>query len=299
MMLGVATVVLTASLAAAEPAYLPYYVVMDPPIVYPGAVVRIQIRAPRDASAGTVLVAGRRFQGEIANGVFTAYFAVDIDTLPGPYELQYDVGSRSGTRTVTVRARRFDEEGLWKGGISRNDQAVEEMTVRNVQLLALWNRTALTRSWNGGFRTPVRGGNIQTPFGVRKSDDEHIGAPHTAVDLAAAAGENVVSSNWGTVALVGDAPNGKFVAIDHGLGLYTFYSGLGEVTAVQGRAVDGGAVIGRMPAGRSVLHFGARLGGAHVDPITLPGIDLKVPELPESARRAPKEERFRTSDYDY
>ena len=145
MMLGVATVVLTASLAAAEPAYLPYYVVMDPPIVYPGAVVRIQIRAPRDASAGTVLVAGRRFQGEIANGVFTAYFAVDIDTLPGPYELQYDVGSRSGTRTVTVRARRFDEEGLWKGGISRNDQAVEEMTVRNVQLLALWNRTALFR----------------------------------------------------------------------------------------------------------------------------------------------------------
>ncbi|HYC00651.1 MAG TPA: M23 family metallopeptidase [Candidatus Limnocylindrales bacterium] len=290
---------MTASLAAAEPAYLPYYVVMDPPIVYPGAVVRLQVRAPRDASTGTVTIAGRRFQGEIANGVFTGFFAVDIDTLPGPYELRYDIGSRSGTRVVTVRARRFDDAGLWKGGISREDQAVEELTVRNIALLALWSRTNLTRLWNGGFRTPVGGGNIHTPFGVRRTDDERVGAPHTAVDLVGGSGETVVASNWGTVALVGQAPNGKFVAIDHGLGLYTFYSGLGEVAVEQGRSVNGGTAIGRMPQERSVLHFGARLGGAHVDPITLPGIDLKVPDLPAEARRQPKEERFRTSDYDY
>ena len=52
------------------------------------------------------------------------------------------------------------------------------------------------------------------------------------------------------------------------------------------------------PSSKGVLHFGARLAGAQVDPVSLPGITLKVPAL-SGEKRAPKEEKDRISDYDY
>ena len=289
-----------AGTAAAEPAYLPYYAVMDPPIVYPGAVVRFQIRPAADADTGTVLVAGRRFQGEIKEGIFSAYFAVDVDTLPGPYTLSYDVGSRRGTRTVTVRARRFDEEGRVAVPISRDDQAVEDLTRGNPRLVSLWNRVTLERYWSDSFLTPVPG-VVGAPFGMRKTVDSSAAMPLTSVGLVSTSAASVVAANAGTVALVADVPGGKVLVIDHGLGVYTYYAGLAKVVVGEGKSVARGAEIGKLPGGsRPVLHFGARLGGADVDPITLPGIQLHVPDLlPEAAHRAPSEERYRAHDYDY
>lgn len=289
--------------AAAEPAYLPYYVVMDPPIVYPGAVVRLQIRPAADAETGTVLVAGRRFQGEIKEGIFSAYFAVDVDTLPGPYALSYDVGSRHGTRTVTVRARRFDEEGRVAVPISRDDQALEELIKGSPRLISLWNRVTLERSWSDSFLTPVPG-VVGAPFGMRKTVDSSTAMPLTSVGLVSDSAASVVAANRGVVVLVADAPGGKFLVIDHGLGVYTYYAGLAEVAegvTEQGKPIARGAAIGRLPAAaHPILHFGARLGGADVDPITLPGIKLRIPDLlPEATHRAPSEERYRAHDYDY
>lgn len=285
--------------AAAESAYLPYYAVMDPPIVYPGAVVRFQIRPPADAVTGTVLVAGRRFQGEIKEGIFSAYFAVDVDTLPGPYTLRYDVGSRGGSRTVTVRARRFDEEGRVAVPISRDDQAVEDLTKGSPRLVSLWNRVTLERFWSDSFLTPVAG-VVGAPFGMRKTVDSSAGRPLTSVGLVSVSAAPVVAANRGVVVLVAEAPGGKFVVVDHGLGVYTYYAGLAEAVAEQGKPVARGAELGKLPAQeRPVLHFGARLGGADVDPITLPGIQLRIPDLLPAAQRMPSEERYRAHDYDY
>ncbi|MBI5506658.1 MAG: M23 family metallopeptidase [Deltaproteobacteria bacterium] len=289
-----------AGTVAAEPAYLPYYAVMDPPIVYPGAVVRLQVRPAADADTGTVLVAGRRFQGEIKEGIFSSYFAVDVDTLPGPYTLTYDVGSRHGTRTVTVRARRFDEEGRVAVPISRDDQSLEELIKGSPRLISMWNRVTLERSWSDSFLTPVPG-VVGAPFGMRKRVDSSTAMPLTSVGLVSESAAAVVAANRGVVILVADAPGGKFIVIDHGLGVYTYYAGLAEVVAEQGKPIARGAAIGKLPAGaRPVLHFGARLGGADVDPITLPGIQLRIPDLlPEATHRAPSEERYRAHDYDY
>lgn len=296
-----AVVAMAPGKAAAEPAFLPYYAVMDPPIVYPGAVVRLQVRPPAGAATGTVLVAGRRFQGEIRDGMFSAYFAVDVDTLPGPYVLSYDVGSRHGTRTVTVRARRFDEEGRVAVPISHDDEAVEDLTRGSKRLVSLWNRVTLDRYWSGSFVTPVPG-VVGGPFGMRKTVDESRAAqPLTSVGLISKSEASVVASNRGIVALIADAPGGKLVVIDHGLGLYTYYAGVAETEVEEGQVVTRGANIGKLPARRQpVMHFGARLGGADVDPITLPGIEMKIPDLlPEAAHRAPSEERYRQHDDDY
>ncbi|HEY2773443.1 MAG TPA: M23 family metallopeptidase [Candidatus Binatia bacterium] len=282
-----------------EPAqHLPYYVVMDPPIVYPGAVIRLQVRPPAGAGGGTVTVAGRRYLGQIEDGMFVVYFAVDIDTLPGPYEMTYDVGSRHGSRVVTVRPRRMDDEARNERPISRDDLALEDLARSNPRLVSLWNRITLDRYWNGAFESPSSGPMVAT-FAMRRTSEESLGDPHTGVDLAARPGSDIAASAQGIVALVADVPGSKIVVLDHGLGLYTYYAGLGDVYVSEGDWVHHGAPIGRMPANsRAALHFGARLAGAQVDPTSLPGITLRVPEI-SGEHHAPKEEKDKKSDYDF
>lgn len=275
--------------------HLPYYVAMDPPIVYPGAIMRLQVRPPAGAGGGSVTIAGRRYLGQIdENGLFVAYFAVDIDTLPGPYELAWDVGSRHGSEIVTVRARRMDLEGRDVTSLSREDLQVEHLVRTHPRLVSLFNRITLERYWSGAFEAPSSG-RMTATFAMRRATETSLGAPHTGVDLAARG--QVIAANVGTVALIASGPGSKIVVIDHGLGLYTYYFGLGEVFVEEGTWVKRGMTIGAMGA-RDTLHFGARMAGAEVDPVSLPGISLKVPAV-SGDRRAPKEEKDRTSDYDY
>lgn len=300
--LACATMIIAASATAradedGESRRPPYYVVMDPPIVYPGAIIRLQVRPPAGASGGSVFVAGRRYLGEIEDGLFVAYFAVDIDTLPGPYELAYDVGSRHGTRVVTVRARRMDEEGRGEKGLSKDDLITEELVRSNPRLVSLWNRTTLERYWQGAFDTPSKAPMAAT-FAMRRTTEDSLGSPHTGVDLATRGGSEVIASGAGIVALIADAAHARLVVIDHGMGLYTYYFGLGEVFVDQNSWIRRGAVIGHMPRSRSMLHFGVRLGGAQVDPVSLPGIALKVPAI-SGEKRAPKEEKDKRNDYDF
>jgi murein DD-endopeptidase MepM/ murein hydrolase activator NlpD len=279
--------------------HYPYYVVMDPPIVYPGAIMRLQVRPPAGANGGSVTIAGRRYMGQIEDGLFVAYFAVDIDTLPGPYDLAWDVGSRHGTRVVTVRQRRMDDAARGERGITKEDQQVEDLVRSHPRLVSLWNRVTLERYWSGAFQTPS-GGRMLATFAMRRATEQSLGRPHTGVDLDARGGSDVIASGVGSVALVADGPGGpggdKIVVIDHGFGLYTYYFGLGQVLLDEGDWVRRGAVLGKM--GKGPLHFGARLAGAEVDPVSLPGIALKVPAV-SGEKRTPKEEKDRTSDYDF
>jgi murein DD-endopeptidase MepM/ murein hydrolase activator NlpD len=280
----------------ARPRRYPYYVVMDPPIVYPGAIMRLQVRPPAGATGGSVTIAGRRYLGQMEDGMFVAYFAVDIDTLPGPYDVSWDVGSRHGTNTVTVRQRRMDDEGRGEKGISKDDQIVEDLVRSNPRLVEIFNRVTLERYWSGAFVAPT-GGRMIATFAMRQASEERLGPPHTGVDLDARGGSQVIASNIGSVALVATGPGGnKIMVVDHGYGMYTYYYGLGEVMLDEGDWVRRGAVLGTM--GKGPLHFGARLGGAQVDPVSLPGIALKVPAM-SGEKRAPKEEKDRTSDYDF
>lgn len=300
---AVAVVAVTAGNAAAESQMEAdktpsYYVAMDPPIVYPGAMVRLQVRPPAGASGGSVSIAGRRYLGDLEDGLFVAYFAVDIDTLPGPYELSWDVGSRKGSRIVTVRARRMDEEGRSIRSLTREDLHVEEIVRSNARVLSIWNRTTLGRYWKGAFHTPA-GGPMVATFAMRRTSETSLGDPHTGVDIATAAGATVESAGDGVVVAVADTSGARLVIVDHGLGLYTYYFGLGTTFVDEGDFLRQRKPLGQMPASRSTLHFGARLGGAHVDPVSLPGISLKVPALSGDAKRAPKEEKDRQNDYDF
>ncbi len=70
---------------------------------------------------------------------------------------------------------------------------------------------------------------------------------------------------------------GKSVILDHGWGMYSMYFHLSEVRVREGDRVRGGDIVGLAGStGRASgphLHWGIRLNGARVDPLSLIGLN--------------------------
>lgn len=255
-----------------------FYVVLDPPIVYPGAVVRFRAGVPRGLRTGTVTMDGRTVGGELEDGLLTIYFAADLDAVPGPHRLEYVVGQRRGSLTTTVRARKFEIKHLDAppaelviGHADR--ERIEAERQRVERLLAAQSEERL---WAGSFVPPLQG-QLGAPFGLRRIVAGERRTPHAGLDIKAAVGTDVVATNFGRVVLAeSNVLRGNLVIVDHGWGLFSSYAHLSEVFVTQGQHVRTGELVGRV--GRSGyaqephLHFSVFLAGARVDPITLPGI---------------------------
>ncbi len=94
---------------------------------------------------------------------------------------------------------------------------------------------------------------------------------HPGIDIAAPEGTPVRASAAGTVTFAGwDPQYGYLVAIDHGMGIETFYGHNSRLTVTTGQRVERGALIGWVGStGRSTaphLHFEVRKDGIPVDP---------------------------------
>jgi murein DD-endopeptidase MepM/ murein hydrolase activator NlpD len=95
---------------------------------------------------------------------------------------------------------------------------------------------------------------------------------HRGVDLAAGAGQRVLSAGAGTVAFAGLVAGRGVVTVAHTGGLRTTYE---PVTAGMGvgRAVAAGDELGVLATGNhcpvTCLHWGALRGDVYVDPLTL------------------------------
>ena len=183
---------------------------------------------------------------------------------------------------VTVGARQFKVQRLTlpPAMVDLDPETERRAVSESERLRTLYRTITPERLWRGRFVRPVAGREPGTGFGSRRVINGKPRAPHTGIDYAAPAGTPVVAVNAGRVALVGDFffP-GRLVALDHGLGLYSFYFHLESVSVTEGEPVERGQPIGTVGAtGRATgphLHFGVYVGGARVDPATLLRLDLR------------------------
>jgi hypothetical protein len=95
---------------------------------------------------------------------------------------------------------------------------------------------------------------------------------HLGFDLASLRGAVVPASAAGRVVFSGALGiYGNTVVLDHGLGLFSLYGHLSEMTVAVGNEVASGAPIGRTGetglAGGDHLHFSVMIYGVHVDPV--------------------------------
>jgi murein DD-endopeptidase MepM/ murein hydrolase activator NlpD len=114
------------------------------------------------------------------------------------------------------------------------------------------------------------------------------GSGHRGIDIAAVVGTSVVSAAPGVVSFAGPVGGELFVSVDHGAGVVSSYSFLSLIGVHRGDLVAEGTDIGRSGAGHPGvepphLHFGVRVDGEYVDPMSY----LLPPSVVSLIRLAP------------
>src|SRR5262249_17001151 len=126
----------------------------------------------------------------------------------------------------------------------------------------------------GVWQPPVDGAVVR----AFESPASVYGPGHRGVDFAAEPGTPVRAANDGAVALVGSVAGSLHVTIAHDGDVRTSYSFLEGISVHAGQAVARGDVVGTTGGVNDdhdghVLHFGVRVAGRYVDPMSLFRVD--------------------------
>ena len=252
------------------------------PAIQPGAVVRLDVSCPCNAS-GRPAVA-RVFDREIPlvavrDGAWSGLIGIDLDTAQGTYPIQIDTESAdaqplTATHPLAVAARRFPTRRLRVAPVYVEPPAadLERIAADTARLDALF-KTTTGHSLPGRFAAPIAA-TPQDTFGARSVFNGQSRSPHAGVDFRAPAGTPIVSPAAGVIVLADDLFfTGRTVTIDHGLGLISVLAHLSKIAVRVGDAVQPGDVVGAVGAtGRATgphLHWSVRLNGARVDPMSV------------------------------
>ncbi len=218
------------------------------------------------------------YPGENAIG-YEALIGVDSESPAGLHRLNISVEGASG-----VSSRMFQIEVIRAMfGVQRitlpdelvhlDPPSLKRVKEEMRRMEALWAVISDDRTWHGEFIAPVEG-RINAFFGVRRIINGERRGRHSGIDIKAQRGERILCPNDGRVAMVDELFfGGKTVVVDHGHQLFTFYMHLDRVAVRMNREVRKGDIIGTVGAtGRATgphLHWGVRLKGARVDPLSL------------------------------
>jgi murein DD-endopeptidase MepM/ murein hydrolase activator NlpD len=142
-----------------------------------------------------------------------------------------------------------------------------------VLLNSLFDKTLPDRLWAFDAARPVEGVAV-SGFGVRTILNGRAGGPHNGLDLAAVTGTPIFAPTGGIVVYAREFYyTGNTVVLDHGQGLYSTLAHLSAIDVHEGDRVSKGALVGKVGATGRVtgahLHWGVRLHGARVDPLSL------------------------------
>jgi hypothetical protein len=224
---------------------------------------------------------------------FRGLVGVDFESHTGPASLRIDVeglcGDRhSATQRVEVRSGKFSVETLKVAPEYVEPPASELARIHEDQekVGRVWKSGDAERRWSGPFRLPVDAPVREKSFGSRRVFNGVPRSPHSGLDLAAHAGQDVDAPAPGRVALAEDLYfSGGTIILDHGGGLFTSYFHLSRIDVKVGEEVGAGKRIGAVGAtGRATgphLHWSARLDGARINPLGL----LQLPAWPLEAAK--------------
>jgi hypothetical protein len=210
-----------------------------------------------------------------------AFVPVDLEKVPGDYPLTVEVHSNAGPPTtcqLTIRVTpgKFATESLHvdKQFVEPNPEQVERAKKEQQQLREIYAHVTPERLWHGRFRIPLDRVTTGANFGRRRVLNGQPGSPHTGVDFPAATGTPVYAAQAGHVVLAQALffP-GNIVVIDHGLGVYTLYGHLSEISVKVGDELSSGAILGKVGATGRVtgphLHWGLTVNHARVNALQI------------------------------
>lgn len=117
---------------------------------------------------------------------------------------------------------------------------------------------------------------LDAPIGERFVPPESdFGPGHRGIDYETGPGQRVRAAAPGTVTFAGAVGNALFVTVAHDPHVETTYSRLGDVWVRVGQDVGEGTwlgVTGAAHPGDAGLHFGVKVNGSYVDPLSMLGL---------------------------
>ena len=199
---------------------------------------------------------------------------IDLDTKPGTYPIALQAGAARATHRLIVRAKSFPTRTLTVDPAFVNPPASVLPRIREDQrqLAACWTKSAATRLWSAAFVAPVPQ-PADSAFGVRSVYNGQARSPHGGADFRSPTGTPIKAPNAGQIVCARDLYfTGQTVVVDHGLGMFSTLAHLSEIQVREGELVLAGHVVGLVGATGRVtgphLHWGLRLAGARIDPLS-------------------------------
>lgn len=264
-----------------------------PKVVKQGEVYSIRAFGLTSLKSVHVEFQGVRFQMAFnqEKGAYEGLIGIDMNIRPATYPIKIVGTDEGGVVYMSPFSLKVEEVdfgvqilSLPSSMVDLDRKTLERVDQETKRLTALFQVFRGERLWRGDFIRPVEG-ELTGAFGLRRIINEEPRSQHTGIDLEAEEGTPVLACNSGVIVLVDELFfSGKTVILDHGWGLFSMYFHLSETQVEEGDRVNQGAVLGRVGStGRSTnphLHWGIRLSGARVDPLSLPGVTKTLEKIP-------------------
>ncbi len=181
-------------------------------------------------------------------------------------------------------ASKEKEINAYESDIATQEQAIKEYeayireqdeTIAALEKALKEMESSSNISYDGGmFKWPAPSyTRISDYYGWRLHPTLGVQKFHNGVDMAAPGGSPILAAYDGTVAAAGySSTMGNYIYLNHGSGLVTIYMHASALYVSAGQTVSKGDKIAAVgTTGRSTgnhLHFGVRLNGSYVDPMT-------------------------------
>lgn len=211
------------------------------------------------------------------DGHWQSLVGVDLDQAAGEYEVAVVAtgGAVVTTRRVSIEAGRFNTRTLKVNPDFVNPpKAVIPRIQQEAKLMQdVFASPASTRYWSGPVTRPVPH-RANSRFGERSVFNGEPRNAHTGTDFLSPTGTPIRAPQAGRVVVARDLYfSGGTVIIDHGLGLFSLLAHMSRIDAKEGTSIEAGTVVGLVGATGRVtgahLHWGMRMNGARVDPLSL------------------------------
>jgi murein DD-endopeptidase MepM/ murein hydrolase activator NlpD len=244
--------------------------------VAPGEIVILTITSTTPIAAPRVRAFNQQLSPyAVDDRTWRVLVGIDLDVKPGKHPVTVVAGAERLTHTLAVVPRQFPTRRLKvdEAFVNPPESVQKRIDEERKLVAAIWESSGSDALWKGPFVRPVPEA-ANSAFGTRSVFNGQPRGAHGGADFPSPAGTPVKAPNAGRVVLVRDLYySGNTVIVDHGLGMFSYFAHLSEMSVAEGERIATGATVGRVGATGRVtgphLHWTVRVGGARVDPLAL------------------------------
>jgi len=247
--------------------YIPYKVSLKP-----GEVKLVNLKVPVENPKGQIYCKGMEIPYVVQKDQMTIFLAETYFSKLKPFSCVYkekDTHINLANINVSKKDFPFEKLNVDKKKVFYSKEDLKRIIKETEKLKEIYGSSRKIDLFKGPFEHPIRS-KVTSIYGTKRLFNNNKNSQHLGTDYRAKVGTPIKISNEGKVVLAEDLFfTGNTVIIDHGLGVFTMYGHLSEVSVKVGEGLSKDRVVGLSGmTGRVTgphLHWGVKVHGHWVD----------------------------------